>query len=58
LFNTRLSGPVFWARSSRELKNEVALYTIKVYMIPMAEKRKPTYDLDAFKATFATVDKL
>ena len=24
----------------------------------MADKRKPTYDLDAFKATFATVDKL
>ena len=24
----------------------------------MAEKRKPTYDLDAFKATFAAVDRL
>ena len=24
----------------------------------MAEKRKPTYDLEAFKATFATVDRL
>ena len=24
----------------------------------MAEKRKPTYDLDAFKATFATVERL
>jgi motility quorum-sensing regulator / GCU-specific mRNA interferase toxin len=24
----------------------------------MAEKRKPTYDLDAFKATFSTVEKL
>jgi motility quorum-sensing regulator/GCU-specific mRNA interferase toxin len=24
----------------------------------MAEKRKPTYDLDAFKATFASVDRL
>ncbi|WP_347710797.1 type II toxin-antitoxin system MqsR family toxin [Geotalea sp. SG265] len=24
----------------------------------MTEKRKPTYDLDAFKATFATVEKL
>lgn len=29
-----------------------------VYKIPMTEKRKPTYDLDAFKATFSTVDKL
>ena len=24
----------------------------------MTEKRKPTYDLDAFKATFSTVEKL
>lgn len=24
----------------------------------MAEKRKPTYDLDAFKAAFSTVEKL
>ncbi len=24
----------------------------------MAEKRKPTYDLDAFKAAFASVEKL
>ena len=24
----------------------------------MAEKRKPTYDLDAFKATFASLEKL
>ncbi len=24
----------------------------------MAEKRKPTYDLDAFKATFSTMEKL
>lgn len=24
----------------------------------MAEKRKPTYDLDAFKATFASVERL
>lgn len=24
----------------------------------MAEKRKPTYDLDAFKATFTAVDRL
>ena len=24
----------------------------------MAEKRKPTYDLDAFKATFSSVDRL
>ena len=24
----------------------------------MAEKRKPTYDLEAFKATFATVERL
>ena len=24
----------------------------------MAEKRKPTYDLDAFKATFDTVERL
>jgi len=24
----------------------------------MAEKRKPTYDLDAFKATFSSVEKL
>jgi len=24
----------------------------------MTEKKKPTYDLDAFKATFATVDRL
>jgi motility quorum-sensing regulator/GCU-specific mRNA interferase toxin len=24
----------------------------------MAEKRKPTYDIDAFKATFSTVEKL
>ena len=24
----------------------------------MTEKRKPTYDLDAFKAAFASVDKL
>jgi motility quorum-sensing regulator/GCU-specific mRNA interferase toxin len=29
-----------------------------VYIIFMADKRKPTYDLDAFKATFATVEKL
>jgi motility quorum-sensing regulator / GCU-specific mRNA interferase toxin len=29
-----------------------------VYLISMAEKRKPTYDLDAFKATFSTVEKL
>lgn len=29
-----------------------------VYVIPMAEKRKPTYDLDAFKGTFVNVEKL
>ena len=29
-----------------------------VYMVDMAEKRKPTYDLDAFKATFATIEGL
>jgi motility quorum-sensing regulator / GCU-specific mRNA interferase toxin len=29
-----------------------------VYKKPMAEKRKPTYDLDAFKAAFSTVEKL
>jgi len=29
-----------------------------VYKILMAEKRKPTYDLEAFKATFATVERL
>lgn len=29
-----------------------------VYIIPMTEKRKPTYDLDAFKATFSTVETL
>jgi motility quorum-sensing regulator/GCU-specific mRNA interferase toxin len=32
--------------------------TIMVYKVLMTEKRKPTYDLDAFKATFATVEKL
>ena len=36
----------------------VAAYTIKVYITLMADKRKPTYDLDAFKATFPTVEKL
>jgi len=36
----------------------LANYTIMVYKILMAEKRKPTYDLDAFKATFATVERL
>ena len=34
------------------------MHTIKVYLVFMADKRKPTYDLDAFKATFATVEKL
>jgi motility quorum-sensing regulator / GCU-specific mRNA interferase toxin len=29
-----------------------------VYKVHMTEKRKPTYDLDAFKATFATVESL
>lgn len=29
-----------------------------VYMNDMAEKRKPTYDLDAFKATFSGVERL
>ena len=29
-----------------------------VYKFPMAEKRKPTYDLDAFKATFDSTEKL
>ena len=33
-------------------------YTIMVYKELMAEKRKPTYDLDAFKATFTTVERL
>jgi hypothetical protein len=33
-------------------------YTIMVYKVLMAEKRKPTYDLDAFKTTFATVERL
>jgi motility quorum-sensing regulator/GCU-specific mRNA interferase toxin len=29
-----------------------------VYKYLVVDKRKPTYDLDAFKATFATVEKL
>jgi motility quorum-sensing regulator/GCU-specific mRNA interferase toxin len=29
-----------------------------VYMLYMTEKRKPTYDLGAFKASFASVEKL
>lgn len=29
-----------------------------VYICGMAEKRKPTYDLDAFKAAFASVEAL
>ena len=29
-----------------------------VYKVTMAEKRKPTYDLDAFKAAFASVERL
>ena len=29
-----------------------------VYMVVMSEKRKPTYDLDAFKAAFVSVEKL
>ena len=29
-----------------------------VYINSMAEKRKPTYDLDAFKATFVRVERL
>jgi motility quorum-sensing regulator/GCU-specific mRNA interferase toxin len=36
----------------------LVLYTIMVYKNVMAEKRKPTYDLEAFKATYATVDRL
>ncbi|MFZ3208153.1 MAG: type II toxin-antitoxin system MqsR family toxin [Geobacteraceae bacterium] len=36
----------------------IANYTTMVYKIPMADKRKPTYDLDAFKATFASVERL
>ena len=33
-------------------------YTIKVYTLDMTEKRKPTYDLNAFKAAFSSVKKL
>ena len=29
-----------------------------VYIDTMAEKRKPTYDLDAFKATFVRIERL
>ncbi len=42
----------------RELEIDLAVYTIKVYMVVMADKRKPTYDLEAFKATFNRVEKL
>ncbi len=36
----------------------IAHYTNMVYIICMAEKRKPTYDLEAFKATFLSVERL
>ena len=29
-----------------------------VYYFTMTEKRKPTYDLEAFKASFSTIEKL
>ena len=36
----------------------LAIYTIMVYMLVMADKRKPTYDLEAFKATFSSIEEL
>lgn len=43
---------------TKERIGTVVFHTIKVYIVVMAEKRKPTYDLDAFKATFASVERL
>jgi motility quorum-sensing regulator / GCU-specific mRNA interferase toxin len=34
------------------------LYTIKVYIEAMTEKRKPTYDLEAFKTAFNSPEKI
>ena|GEM_PF-117928 len=54
---TQKRSPLLRVATKRKSET-VALYTIKMYKIDMAEKRKPTYDLDAFKAIFASVERL
>lgn len=59
VFLTAMLGHLWQGQENNELKiNYLNFYTIKVYMVNMVDKRKPTYDIDAFKAAFASVDKL